>query len=262
MLQRITAVLAFLLLAPSAMAASRPDLAVSITGPSSSDVYVDTRYDVTVSNIGNKDAANVVLEIELPQTHTSPTVHVMGLVGAMSGTCALSGTRVTCGLSTIKKGKFKAVYFRIALPVSSVPQVFDASASTTTYESALGNNDDSFTAQLNYVPTAVGAPRDVINRHCTGTDLTGFLECVLSPGSIMSHEIQFLTGGGIDFPAFPGLYSGAWSQPTPDSLTFEYYDGPDTVMQFEGYGVGGDCFEGITTFPGSTWNSAYEVCLQ
>ena len=38
--------------------------------------------------------------------------------------------------------------------------------------------------------------------------------------------------------------------------------GPDLVAEFDGYGVDGNCFEGKTTFPGSTYMSMYEVCLQ
>ncbi|MEZ4268847.1 MAG: CARDB domain-containing protein [Myxococcota bacterium] len=263
MLHRITTLLAVLLLAPSAFAASRPDLTVDVTGPASAGVYANARYDVEVSNIGNKDAANVSLEIALPETNTSPNTYVMGIVGAKSSACSQSGTRLLCSLGTIKKFKSKAVYFDIALPFSAVALIFDADVSTTTSESNLANNSGSLTANVTYVPTAIGAPRNAVNSHCTGHALTGFYECVVSPGSQMSHNITFLAGGGIDFPDFPGMYTGAWSQPTPDSLVFEYLDGATPFAQFAGNGVGGNCFEGITTFPlNPTWNSAYQVCLQ
>lgn len=263
MLHRITTLLAVLLLAPSAFAASRPDLTVSVTGPPSAGVYADTRYDVYVSNVGNKDAANVAIEVALPETNTSPNVYVMGIVGAKSSACTQSGTRLLCSLGTVKKGKSKSVYFRIALPFSSVPVIFDADASTTTYEANLANNSGSLTANVAYVATPIAGPRDAHNEHCTGHALTGFYECVVSPGSQMSHNITFLAGGGIDFPEFPGIYTGAWSQPTADSLVFQYFDGATSIMEFAGNGVGNGCFEGITSFPQNpTWNSAYQVCLQ
>ncbi|MCB9730565.1 MAG: hypothetical protein H6744_07985 [Deltaproteobacteria bacterium] len=263
MLQRTIAMLGMLLLAPAAQAASRPDLTVGISGPASVGVYVDTTYTVSVSNVGNRNADAVRLEIELPQTHTSPTIQVMGLVGSFSNGCSLAGTRLTCNLGTVKRSKSKSVSFSIALPVSVVPLSFEASASTTTNEPNRGNNDDSFTPAVSYVATPVGAPRAAHNEHCTGRDLTGFYECVVSPGSTMSHDIVLEAGGTVTSPIFGSTYTGIWSQPTPDSLTFTYFDSGTPVAEFTGYGVGGDCYEGITIFPlNPTWNSAYEVCLQ
>ena len=47
-----------------------------------------------------------------------------------------------------------------------------------------------------------------------------------------------------------------------DRLALAYSFNGQLVAGFHGYGVGGDCFEGITLFPGSSYNSAYSVCLQ
>ena len=58
-------------------------------------------------------------------------------------------------------------------------------------------------------------------------------------------------------------YTGTWWQTSPDRLQFQYVDTSGaTVATFDGRGVGGPCFEGKTTFPGSLYMSMYEVCLQ
>ena len=100
---------------------------------------------------------------------------------------------------------------------------------------------------------------DATNMHCTGTGLAAFYECTLFPSSISSHPITFQSGNSIDLGV--AGYSGYWTQPTTDSLYFEYYYGTDTVAVFYGEGVSGSCFEGLTTFPGSGWVAPYEVCL-
>lgn len=63
-------------------AVSRADLIVNLTPPPG--VYVNNpgTYEVLVSNTGTKDAAAVALTISLPRTATSPSVHVMGDLGA------------------------------------------------------------------------------------------------------------------------------------------------------------------------------------
>ena len=84
----------------------------------------------------------------------------------------------------------------------------------------------------------------------------------LPASSISSHETVFQSDGSITFPTLGDPdYSGTWSQPTPDSLEFEYtYMGSPTA-EFSGFGVGGSCWEGIVTFPTSTtYISVYEVC--
>ena len=40
----------------------------------------------------------------------------------------------------------------------------------------------------------------------------------------------------------------------------QYFDGAAHQATFSGRAVNGSCFEGITTFPGSSYNSAYSVC--
>ena len=81
------------LLASNAFAAN-PDVKAVITPPSSQTVYASERWNVTVSNIGNRDAAGTTVSIQLPTTNTSPSVYVMGTVGAKSASCTASGTKL------------------------------------------------------------------------------------------------------------------------------------------------------------------------
>ena len=69
-------------------------------------------------------------------------------------------------------------------------------------------------------------------------------------------------GGDIDFgsPAINAVYTGTWSQPSPDRLVFQYFDYGVLAADFDGYGVPGGCFEGLTVFPDSEFVSIYEVC--
>ena len=71
----------------------------------------------------------------------------------------------------------------------------------------------------------------------------------------------FHPGGAITIPIAGPDYAGTWRQPTPDSLVFQYTENGTPVANFVGYGVGGRCFEGVTTFPDSVYVSPYEVCL-
>ncbi|MFO0748481.1 MAG: CARDB domain-containing protein [Myxococcota bacterium] len=247
------------LAAPAASA--NADLTTSFTvTPSPAQVYGSASYTVRVSNIGNKNASNCSVSIQLPPTHTNPQVYVLGILGSRSATCTQSGTTLTCPLATINKGTNKTVFFNIQLPVSTTPFVFTATASTTSAENSTSNNAATSTAAQTFFPTAWGAgPVDVTNSHCTGIGLTSWYECTLFSGAVTTHATTLLAGGGISFPAAPG-YTGMWST-TADSLHFEYYDGGGaTVAIFDGQGTTADCYEGLTLFPGSSYVAPYKVC--
>lgn len=96
--------------------------------------------------------------------------------------------------------------------------------------------------------------------HCTGQNLTSFFECQLYPSSITMHETILEVGGTIQFIGQPAQYGGTWSQPSPEHLSMTYTDTGVPVAHFEGDATTTGCFEGITTFPGSSWVSAYLVC--
>lgn len=252
--------LAATLVTSSASAASVADLVVTLAPPSGAHVFENGRYTATVRNAGNRNASAVSLVIDLPATHTSPQVFVMGDLGARDSRCALSGTRLTCNLGTINRGTSKAVFFDIALPQSAAPLDFSFRASTTTAETNLTNNNLAHTAAPLTYALPVIPPVNITNRHCTGIGLTAFFECELFPSSIASHNTVFNADHTITIPAAP-TYTGTWTQPAPDRLQFQYFNGATLVVSFDGRGVDGRCFHGMTTFPGSTYVSAYEVCM-
>lgn len=248
------------LFASQAYAAASPDLTTTIIAPTATPyVYASAQWQVRVNNIGTKDAANTVLTIQLPETNTSPSVYVMGTLGAKSSSCTRSGTHYTCTVGTVRKSSSTTVYFYITLPESAGTLDFSATASTTTPESnALNNGSSAVAAQLNYSPSFSGA-HTMTNRHCTGTGLESFYECELFPSSISSHTATFNADGSISFTGMPD-YGGSWSV-SGSQLWFEYTELGSPIADFVGYGVDASCWEGITTFPASTYVSPYEVCL-
>lgn len=260
MITRLLTVLVVLSAAGPAFAHS--DLTVSIDAPPGAFVYDMERYEVTVSNVGNRNARNVELVVELPETNTSPTVHVMGDLGAMSSDCAQSGNTLVCSLGRIRKNRSETVFFDIALPQNDGPLEFVATASTTSRENTTANNEDSHIASLSNPPLLVSAPNGVQNWHCTGQGLTSFFECELYPSSISGHDILLEANGTITFA--PGVtgYTGVWSQSGTGHLTFQYYAGNILRADFEGYAVDADCFEGVTEFVGTPYVAPYRVCLK
>jgi hypothetical protein len=247
------------LLAGTAHAAS--DLRVTVPTPAAQHVDELTAVDVVVANIGNQTAAATTLTITLPATHTSPTKYVLGTLGAVDPRCSKSGTRLICNLGNIAKNTGKTVSFQIALPVAAEALTIQAAATTTSSENSLANNAAAATPPLLYHPIAVADDAAAHNRHCTGTGLVAFFECELFPSAISAHDLVLHPDGSLTFVDAPDLYTGAWWQDSPDSLDLVYFEGDTVVAEFSGRGAGSGCFEGLTTFPGSTYVSPYEVCL-
>jgi hypothetical protein len=251
------ALFALLSLSNSAEAAA-PDLTTSITAPASATVYASAMWQATVTNAGNRDAASVTLTVQLPTTNTSPSVYVMGTLGAKSASCVQSGTKLNCAVGTVRKYKSTTVYFYLALPESEGTLDFSTTATTTTYEPVTGNNGNTAVASLLYYSPVVTGTMDVTNRHCTGTGLEAFFECECFPSSISSHDATFNSDGSISF-SFDPNYGGSWSV-VGTELWFEYTELGTVVATFQGSGVDSLCWEGLTTFPGSSYVSPYEVC--
>lgn len=244
-----------------ALAASpKPDLTSSFTAPTATPyVYQSGAVKVNVKNVGTATAASASVVIQLPVTNTSPGVYTMGTVGTMTSGCTASGTKVTCALGSMAKNTTKSVTINITLPESIGTLDFSAHAATTTTESSTTNNDSSYVATLNNYVVPTTASMNVTNRHCTGTGLESFFECELFPSSISEHEAVFNSDGTVSIPGYPD-YSGAWSV-VGDELTFNYSYFGTIEAEFVGYGVDStNCWEGETTFPGSPYNSMYEVC--
>ncbi len=243
---------------------SAADLTVNITPPPGAYVAVPGEYRVDVANRGNKQADAVVLTIALPRTNTSPQVHVLGALGAYDSRCARSGTNLVCPLGSLRKSAQATVRFTIELPQSSAPLVVTATVVTSSAESSTTNNMDSDTAFLLHPDTVVAVGDDAHVEHCTGTGLTSFYECELFPSSISFHDFEFVSPTQIAFVDAPPSYWGTWNQNDGDHrLKLEYFDGASHEATFDGWAVGGDCFEGVTTFePPSQYVAPYRVCLQ
>lgn len=235
------------------------DLAVSIDLPVF-DVDVSDTVTVTVDNQGGGHATDVWLTIVLPQTHTSPTVHPLGPVTGLDSRCYDDHTLLKCDLGRVRAGDSAAVDFDLALPWSAADIDLTVSVQTSAADSNSGNDTATETAEVVYPDLVITGPVDVINEHCTGIDLVSFTACTRSPTSISSHEITLTADQSIGF-AYPG-YTGSWSQPTDDSLHFEYWANGSQRLVFDGNAVDADCFEGLSSFPGSVYVAPYRVCLQ
>lgn len=262
----VTALVSSLAVTLAAGAAhATPDLAVVVSQPSgTSYVYSPVRYTVTVRNIGSPKNAAASLTIDLPDTNTSPQVYLLGTVGAMTNGCTRSGLRITCPVPRLSPGQATQFFFDLNLPEAWQPVSFTAAVQPGGPDSQSNNNTRTYVPVLANHPYAISltAPTNVTNDHCTGTNLQSYYECTLFPSSISQHSVLFHPGGTITIPAAGPTYGGTWSQPTPDSLVFQYTDGGTPILNFEGYGVGNRCFEGLTTFvPASTYSSPYRVCL-
>lgn len=255
----LTTALAASLIASAAHAAGA-DLSVTISQPANVYVYSAVRYTVRVANIGNQTSAATTLTIQLPRTHTSPTVSVLGTVGAMTTGCTRSGTVITCPVARIGRGSYLPFFVDLTIPQNSEPVTIQARVSRSGTENT-GNNSSTHTAALLNIDHVIAGGSTAVNRHCTGTGLTSFFECELYPSSITSHDTVFNANGTITIPAAGAGYSGTWQQLGPDELVFQYTNNGTPVADFIGYGVGGGCFEGITTFPNSSYVSPYEVCV-
>jgi uncharacterized repeat protein (TIGR01451 family) len=257
--QRLLWAAATFLVSTPALAAA--DLAVSIPATPAAHVYDSATYTVNIDNIGNRRAKNVQVLIDLPATNTSPAVHVMGELDAVDSRCVLANTQLRCNLGHLRKNRSTSISFDLELPEATTPLSFTATASSTNNDSNPANDSATYTPTLlNYSTTvADGDLADV--RHCTGSSLTSFFECTVSPSSIATHSVEFHGDGTLSFPDQPA-YDGTWSQTSSDSLSMTYTYNGIVRAEFEGYGTSPGCFEGITTFPQtSTWVSAYEVCI-
>lgn len=252
----------------TAPAHAAAELATTVTGPAGVEVDADGTWTVRVANTGNRDTTgSIVATVQLPTTHTSPTVQVLGDLGSLGG-CTQTGTQLSCNLGRIRKNRSASVSFVIALPWSAEDLVVGASVPVQSGESNTGNNSDSEVADLVYVDTPILTTTDMQHDHCTGTALTAWFECELYPSSISSHPATLVSDGTIDFTIAGSEadgYTGAWGQDTDDQLWFTYSYAGEVVAEFEGNGTGGGCFEGLTRFydaPGvlSPYVAPYLVC--
>lgn len=237
------------------------DLNIEIQSSSSTIVRSPYVYTVNVENNGNANASNVKVVVEFPLTNTSPTQYILGNLSGIQNGCQVVSNKLECDLYTIKRNKNKSFTFVFEIPVSTQTPNFKANVSTTSNETILGNNTFTFTPTLAYPGNQI-VSANILNSHCTGRNLSSYFECELFPSSISTHTATLNSGGTVSLP-YPGYY-GTWYQQTPQQLYFNYFDGNNQMaMEFNGFAVSANCFEGITTFPQNpTYNSAYKVCIQ
>lgn len=260
------AALATFLVAGTAHAAA--DIRVTMPMPTAQLVGDASEIDVVVANIGNKSASGVVLTITLPTTHSTPN-HPAGPLSNIDPRCTWVGTNLSCALGSINKNASKTVSFDIALPVAAEVFSVGASATSTSAENTVANNNTTVAPpQLYYaIPLAGGEAATV--ELCTGTGLTSFYTCTLFPSSLQSFDVTLDAPDVLTF-AEPG-YSGSWTQtPAGSNMTDPRYLsmtitelGGAVLAEFEGWGADdvADCFDGLTTFPGSSYVSPYRVCV-
>lgn len=253
---------ALLFASAPAMAASNPNLNVTMATPS---VQVDHvgHYTVRVANIGNANAAGVRLTIALPRTHTSPQVYILGTLGARDGRCTLAGTSLTCLLQTVtRNGGFTDVGFDLSLPYSTAPLAITASATTTTpNEQNAANNQVTITPTPTPIATQLAGGYTATNRHCTGTGLTSFFECELFPSSIAGFATTLAADNSVTITGEPTV-DGSWYFAAPDVLHVDFAEGGNPIGEINARSVGNGCFEGPMTFSTpSTWTVIYEICV-
>lgn len=237
------------------------DLQVEMLGPNNSTVYTSYVYRARITNVGGTRAENVNVTIDLPLTDTSPNQYVLGRLTNVPGNCQFVNNKIECSLGRIKPGKRKNVRFTFLIPVSTKQLDITASA-TADVDSNPNNNADTKVLNPKYPNLIISGTVDVINQHCTGANLTSFYECVLSPSSVTDHPTTLNSNGTISF-AVPG-YTGSWNQPSSKELSFTYTSPTNVVvLEFHGYAVSANCFEGLSTFPPRPqYVSPYSVCIQ
>lgn len=249
--------------AVAAMAAPPPpaDIRVQFQGPASAAVYSPYVYTATVRNIGNQRADNVKLVVDLPLTNTSPQQFILGsLAGYDTTKCSVVALKLQCNLQSLNHNQQKAITFNFTLPISTQTLKLKATGSTTSNEPNQSNNQIEVMPTLSY-PTVEITAADVLNSHCTGTDLTSYFECEKFPSSISYHTATLEADRTITLPE-PG-WTGQWDQPTLRELHFIYTDNMGSSAEFNGFARSSTCFEGIVTFlPSTNYNSAYRVCIQ
>jgi len=245
----------------SAYATARPNLRVTMTGPSTITASSPYQYSVTIKNIGNAPAAGVKVIVDLPETDTSPTKYILGTVSGLATGCTIVTRKVQCTTAGNLGNNQQRVYtFNLALPVSSKVLQLTATGSTTTpNEQDAQNNIATMIPVFNY-PANLFTSATVLTTSCTGRTLSSFFECELFPSSQQSHIYTLNSDSSV---VIYGRNVGTWDQPTPSQLHFYMVNG-GTVIEFNGYASNSTCFEGKTTFTPSPsgYMAIYKVCVQ
>lgn len=251
--------------ATTAMAASGPNLSV-LAWQGSSTPLVESPYQYTsrVQNIGNKTANGVVMTIEFPLTSTSPNKYILGKLSAItpgSGTCSIVSNKIVCNFGNIARNETRQVTFTFEFQVATtLPTITSSVTTTSNNEQVPANNTRATTPAIRYPDNVMTSGTYVVSS-CTGTNLTSFYECEVSPGSIQTLlSLEFNLGGTLSVTGYP-MYTGLWDQYTLQNKSLHFTIPGE--LDFNGFASNGACFKGITTFPqNSNYKSAYRVCEQ
>lgn len=257
------AVVPVLLAAAPALAASQPNLVVTVTPPAAPQVNTYGRYVARVTNTGNRNATGVTLTIALPATHTSPQVFVMGNLANVDGRCALGGTTLTCTLNGLaRNGGSTDVGFDLKLPYSTASLDVTYTANPIAGDANPANNTLATTVAPAPIATPITTDLHLQHDHCTGTGLTSWFECAAFPSSISGFAADYaFVGQSISIPGEP-TFGGTWSQAGGfDRLQVTFTDNGTPVGSIDARGVGNGCFEGPMTFsPPSPYLAIYRIC--
>jgi hypothetical protein len=113
-----------------------PDLASTVTGPSSLPVGSSGTYNVTVTNVGNLPSDDGTVTITLPAAVAVDT-------SSLPANCTASGAVLTCTLAGIAQGGSVTVPVKVTAPSAFTNQPFTVQVTGVTGElaTAMGNND-------------------------------------------------------------------------------------------------------------------------
>jgi hypothetical protein len=182
-------------------------------------------------------------------------------LGPIPTGCTKLGTRLLCSIPGVPRNSVSApIGFDLTLPYSANPISLRVDVDTNN-DTNLGNNAATSIATQTYqLVTPPTVDFAVTNRHCTGTNLSSYFECV--PGSIATHPATFLAGGSISL-GDPD-YGGTWAV-NGTQLTFNYTQLGQPFGSFVGQGVsvggaGQNCWDGRLTTGGPSV-VMYRVCF-
>jgi len=223
----------------------KADLQLIMSGEASTETSQINAYNVQVSNIGNRRARNVEVNVTLP---------VNGQYIQSNSSCTLSGQQLSCGLGKINAGGTRVIVFDFLAPAATETQYFTAVASTRSNESSLSNNQDTVVTQVNNpvpppppppVAVTITPPEAFFMQTCTGSIPLTWQDC--TPYSLVEATIVLDLNGNVTVPNTAN-YIGTWSQSTDlkhlDVVVNNSYT--STTSTLMGSGVSADCFQGTT----------------
>jgi uncharacterized repeat protein (TIGR01451 family) len=119
------------------------DLALALTGPLSVPAHAALTYTIGITNLGPRDATNLVVTDRLPDGN----VLFLG-AGGIGWTCALAGQIVTCTRPTLLVGVAPSIQVQILTPDDSGALVDQASVTASTTDQDTASNAASLTTNV------------------------------------------------------------------------------------------------------------------